>query len=200
MKGIPLAAALMIVATTFAPAALPASADESGMVNAQVTVASPCILLDETSIDYGTAAFGTSAAEVHLTPPPSSWPTFTNCSSSGEYVGIRATSAVGSSGAAWALTGLIGNPCTVAPPGKNVYSVDAVGVNASGFIIAKGQSGSGGLKNQSKLFYAYPAGATAVLFASNQATRLLTDIWMPCAGSDGAGQTMTFSFTLTASF
>jgi hypothetical protein len=203
MRGMATAAALALTATAFALSAVPALANESGTVDAQVAVAAPCITLDKTSVDFGTAAFTTGSGAGANIKPPHPWPAFTNCSQSAEYVAMRGTSATGA-GASWSLNGLAGNPCT---PGINVYAADLTGYDGTGYQgsggypVARSQYGSGGLKTQNKLFYdPGPAPNKPLLFTAGQRTSLGIDLWMPCSGSDGAGQTMTFDIVLTASF
>lgn len=164
--------AAALVALLLPPAA---AADSSGTVSAQVTVATPCVTVGN-NLDYGTLPFSTSDPFVSVTKSSST--SYTNCSVTSEKIYVRGTTATSTtSNAVWdKLTGT--NTCNTMP---NVYS-HSVGDDQGGKFLT--------LTDQ-LLNPAVAAGATKTLN---------TNLEMPCSGSSGAGETMTFSIIVTASF
>jgi hypothetical protein len=164
--------ATLLVSALVAPASTMAAGN--GTVSAQVTVATPCITVGS-NINYGTKAFSTLSPFVSKTSNGTS--SYTNCSSDPEKIYVRGSNAVSTSSAAtWQLTGT--NACNA---GVNRY-YHSVGDDVGGANLT--------LSDQ-LINPAAAAGATKTLFAT---------VEMPCSGSDGAGETMTFSITVTASF
>jgi hypothetical protein len=164
------------VGLTASVAPMPVAAGSDGQVTAQVTVAAPCITVGS-NIDYGVAAFSDpNAAPAAIYGVTS----YTNCSAAAQKVYARGTDAVSTAGSArWSLTN--GSVC----PTNNLYqhflTVPEVSV-MDGLAL----SNTDGLLDS-----AVPAAATREVDAGLQ---------LPCAGSDGAGETMTFSIVFTASF
>lgn len=164
--------AMLLVSALLAPASTMAT--DNGTVSAQVTVATPCVTVGP-NIDYGTKGFSTSTPPVSSTSSGTS--SYTNCSSDPENIYVRGSNAVStSSSATWQLTGT--GTCSA---GVNRY-YHSVGDDVGGANLS--------LSDQ-LINPAAAAGATKTLFAN---------IAMPCSGSDGAGETMTFSIIVTASF
>jgi hypothetical protein len=153
--------------------AAPTLAADNGTVDAQVTVATPCVTVGP-AIDYGVKRFGAPAAGSS---------SFTNCSTDTERIYLRGTDAVSTSSAAtWQLTTAStspapGNPC---PGGVNRY-----------FHFAGVQSYGVPLTLNDQQVTDAPAG---------DSTPLYTALELACPGSDGGGETMTFSIIVTASF
>lgn len=140
--------------------------------------AAPCVLLDATSIDFGTLPFSTEAALSEGSAPV----TVSSCSTGSQALYANGTDATGSgaSPAHWTLSAAGGNPCVV---GVNQYGV-ALGTDGSGGMPAAFQ-----LSTLSSSWIVMGAGANV---ASS------VDYQMPCVGSDGAGQTMSSQVTFLA--
>lgn len=150
--------------------AVPMLAADNGTVDAQVTVATPCVTVGP-GIDYGTLQFGA---------PGGGSSSFTSCSTALEKIYLRGTDAVSTtSSATWQLTSTSpsGPTCN---PGLNRYLLNA-GVQSYAPVLT--------LSDQ-QVADAQP----------NTTETLYTGLELPCPGSDGAGETMTFSIIVTASF
>ncbi len=158
----------------------PAFSDGSGIVNAQVTVASPCLLINNSSLNFGTAAFSTStggvtaAAADHTT-------VLTNCGTGPENFRGSATDASGG-GFTWSLIDNTTdvNPCFATPP-LNSYQV-AFARTGTSFYVAM-------TPTSAPLLNDVPAGALLDLTGK---------VNMPCSGSNGAGTTMNFQVNFLA--
>ena len=165
-------AAAILVAALLSPAA--ASADTTAEVSAQVTAASPCVTAGD-SIDYGTLRFSTTDPWFVVSESGST--TFTNCSAAAEKIYVRGTRASStSSDAVWQLND--STPCDVGPDSYSHQANDS-----ETFIWLTG--------TDQLLVDNAAAGAT---------TTMRTVLLMPCSGSVGSGDTMTFSIVITASF
>jgi hypothetical protein len=164
---------LAILGSLIAPTT--AAAADSGTVSAQVTVAAPCITVGP-NLDFGTARFTQGS-----TPIPTRSTSYSNCSEWAQRIYARGTDAVSATSAAtWQLSPFI--------------NCDPNGLRLNEFILTlRTASGSTTLSDSSDTLFdeAAPAGATRALG---------TELIMPCSGSDGAGETMTFSIILTATF
>jgi hypothetical protein len=159
----------------------PTFAADNGAVDATVTVATPCILVTPSQVDFGTLPFSPLGA------PTSSGlaaVSYTNCADIPERVYARGSDATGSSPGGpitWTLTPAPACGSTTNPI-LNEYTVATVdGVNP-----AKPLSGA-------------DLELETVAAASQGAVNQLA-ILMPCAGSDGAGSLMSFQVTFTATF
>ena len=89
------------LATVWAGSALPALAAESGTVDAQVTVATPCILVDPPSLDFGSVPFRSPTnpilfAQQHID--------LTNCGAGQEDLFGRGTDATTGGNPVWTLS------------------------------------------------------------------------------------------------
>jgi type 1 fimbria pilin len=165
-----------VAATAFlAVSAVPAFGADTGTVNAQVTVASPCITVSPGQIDFPTAAFGTnvagnSAQQISVT----------NCSSASERIFARGSDATSTtSGALWSLIS-----SSFSCPGSN---------DLYGLALTRADSGvRTDLQSGIQLIDpAHTAGATVEWGPS---------ISLPCSGSSGAGETMAMQFVFVAAF
>lgn len=165
----------LVVVTVFAASAVPAFTADNGSVAATVTVATPCITIDGlTSIDFGVKSFSTPGAPEAFSVVDS----YTNCSSAGENVSARGTNATsgGSPPVTWTLTPN-NNPC------------DA-GANQFAMSIAKGGT-----------FFLNASSDTQVeTLGSGVASTVGLQLHMPCSGSAGTGQQMSFEYIFTATF
>jgi hypothetical protein len=119
-------------------------------------------------------SFGTKSfspsAESPVSTDGSDRPAVRNCATSTESLYVRGSEAVGSLGARWAL----GTPETIA--------VNRYGLRVNGQAVA--------LSNDP---FGTPLAAADTRLA-------LPILFMPLAGSDGSGQTMSMSVTITATF
>ena len=156
-------------------------ATPNGGLELRVTVpreAAPCVLLDATSIDFGTLPFSTEAA----LSEGSANVNVSSCSTGSQALYASGTDANGSgaSPAHWALSSVGGNPCGI---GLNQYGV------------ALGTDGSGGMPASFQLS-AVPS--SWIVQTAGAATASSVAYQMPCVGSDGAGQTMSSQVTFLA--
>lgn len=175
-RTIRIATLLAIATCCFVASAVPVFSADSGTVAASVTAATPCITVTPASVTFGTAGFSNSSTATVV--DSSGTMSFTNCGSAKQRIYGRGTNATGS-GATWTLmtAGSPANPCTVGP---NSY--------------------------QQATF----RGSTEVILTDTNTNLIDLDgganftvdgrIRMPCAGSSGAGTSMSFSFVYTATF
>jgi hypothetical protein len=148
----------------------PALGESDGTVAAQVTVAAPCIQVTPAQLDFGTLAFSQDNLNVVSAARPV---TVTNCGAAATLLG-RGSNATSTGGTTWALAFDGESLC----PSANNY-VERVDTGATSIPLS----------NQSKLLRQLAAGAAASVSAI---------VVMPCVGSGGAGQVMTFSYVFTA--
>jgi hypothetical protein len=178
----------------FGPALVPSFEDElafsvtgvgtergSGGLSLEVAVAPepvPCLIVGASVIDFGTLPFSTEAEIASASREVSA----TSCSTGPEAIYAAGTDATGDGdpAAAWALSSVGGNPC-------------AIGIDAYGVALT-GDLGAGPLP-QLQLSIAN-APWLSLEAEANAATTV--DYQMPCAGSSGAGQTMTSQITFIA--
>jgi spore coat protein U-like protein len=164
-----LAAALVVSA--IAVGAQPAFGDDVGTVSAQVTVAAPCIQVSPGQLDFGTLGFSQSANNVTAGIRAV---TATNCGPAGSLLG-RGTNASSTQGTSWTLDPDQSAICST----SNRYTKR----------IDTGPTSLPLSSTQDTALRAIAAGEAAALNAI---------LVMPCVGSNGAGQTMTFSYIFTA--
>lgn len=170
----------MLMAGGIVFSAAPAYAADSGTVQATVTAASPCILLDTGAIDFGTAPFSTSGNEVVRQGTPNV--SISSCGASDEQLLVRGTDAASqdpNSQASWTLVAQ-SIACDPNQSQPNRYALDVSANNVSAFLSSANVS-----------LVTVPGGQQVV--ASHQ-------IHMPCSGSSGAGQTMGTQIAYTATF
>jgi len=162
-------------------AAAPVRANPGASASGDVTVSSPCILVsaDATQptsdhIDYGTLQFSQAYAGGEKTS--TGHPQFENCSSDFEKVFIRGTDATSTE---------------VTPTGPAArWSLAGEGLNSYGHHV-------NGTFNGFELTLVDQLYSPSV--SSGAGVPLTSTFTMPLVGSDGAGQTMTFSIVFTAS-
>jgi hypothetical protein len=153
-------------------AAGPAMAADTGQIAAEVTPAAPCVTVGD-NLNYGVAPFSTLAAAVSRNASTS----FTNCSVQAEQIFVRGTEATSaSSDATWGLTGAL--PCQI---DTDFYALG----------VADGSTGLNLSTTDQRLSSSMAAETTKTL---------TTTFNMPCSGSAGMGEKMTFSIIITASF
>lgn len=160
-----------LAACMLAAMAGPALGDDSGTVAAQVSVAAPCITVTPAQLDFGTLGLSQSAAS----PTTGSRALgVENCGAGSQNVLARGTNAASTGGAAWTLEPNQGDLCST--PNRFTQRIDTGPLSIP-------------LSVQNAPIAPVAGGQTASWNA------LLV---MPCSGSDGAGQAMTFSYVFTA--
>lgn len=172
-----------LVATMVAAGA-PVAAQDSGTVGATLTVAdaSACLTVTQTAVSYLTA-LGFSQPGSDAAAKSNPLYAIDNCGTADIDISVRGTdaAATGPGTAAWALTG---DPAfTTACTTLDVYAVD---VESDGGTVGLFEM----LTTTDQAALSLPGGATA--------TNISHDLWMPCEGSSGAGETMTFDVIYTA--
>jgi hypothetical protein len=193
---------LLLTGAAIAVSVVPAFGAGSGSVDMKVTVASPCLTVGPaTPVDFGNQSFSTPSAQQTATSNAIS---FANCASVPENVTVRGTDATGPS-AVWTLVdsppsqfdptvgGQVINECLNAPP-PDKYSVRvevAVGTETA-------VQGFNGHLSKLDTFLRTVSGVASFQGATTYPT--VTKLLMPCTGSSGAGQAMSFQAVYTASF
>ncbi len=167
----------------FALSAGPVFGAAGGSVTASVSVqqaAEACLLITggPSSIDFGTLAFGGPAGAISATNGALS---VTSCAATTETITALGSNATGngSPAAQWSLDVSSLNPCQIGP---NVFHMSAaLGTGAALQNLTSSQ-----------------APATLGTLTAQQTKTLTQGLVMPCAGSTGAGQTMSFTYGYTA--
>jgi hypothetical protein len=171
-----------LVSSTVVLSALPAFGADTGTLDAHVTVAAPCLTVQKisggTELDFGTLPFSPSAA--NPSQKDTAYHQVTNCGTSPEAVHVRGTDATSStSNVTWALSS----------------STPAVGVSQNVYamrVTSDATSQSTLLATSNRLLFPTVA-------ANTTNSLLLARLFMPLAGSAGAGETMNFQIIYTAS-
>lgn len=164
----------VVMAGLWAASAVPALASDSGTVEAQVTVATPCIIVTPASADFGTLPFSSPISLSQGLQPIQ----LQNCGTAGEQLYTRGTDASVGPTAIWALV-----PAT------------CTGTLNQFALKAKDDSNTGpnvDLTTTDQFLETVAGGGNAL---TNR-----IDLTMPCAGSDGIGETLTFQAIFTATF
>ncbi len=175
MRSLNRLAVAVALATVWASSAIPVLAADSGTVDAQVTVATPCIIVSPTTVDFGTLPFTTLAIQGYGARSIQ----LQNCGTGPEQMYVRGTDATFGSSTVWTL--VAADPCS---GGLNEY-----------FLRARDNSNTGpfvGLTTTDQVLETVSAGSNAL---TNE-----IQLVMPCTGSDGVGQTVTFQAIFTATF
>ena len=164
----------------------PVFGDDNVVVTATVTPATPCVTVTSLTISYGTRSFATSSTgDSSATADPL---TVVNCGDTSENVWARGADATGAS-ATWSLSSL-GTQTTCyqdgfsSPVTLNRYKhrID-VGTGASLLDI-----------------YLTINNAAMGSLAGGNGVQVIPMLYMPCSGSDGAGQLMSTTITFTATY
>lgn len=166
--------AVLAAITLLAASAVPTFAADNGTVDATVTVASPCVLVSPGSVDFGTLAFSQTGALVFSGKTIS----ITSCGSSSEKLYGRATDAYVGDLKVWSLV-YDHTPCIYGP-------------NEFNLVFAGGPGVSAYAQTTDQLLETIPGNGTAATAGLNLA--------MPCVGSDGIGDTVSFQAVFTATF
>ena len=174
---------LVAAIVAFVVAPLPASASSSGTLNATVTVASPCILLDKDAVDFGSLGFSSTTTPTNGTKTAQ----LTNCGGQAEDILARGSDAVDSSSLPlWTLWGTSNqvNPCALGP----------------GYFFQWSAIDGYANPNPTWSLVSSVEHVIASRVAAGTPNTLEATVTMPCSGSGGAGATAHFSFIYTASF
>ena len=178
--------ALFASVATLAITAGPVFSADSGTVNATVTVTSPCLTVPETVIDYGNKGFA-SVTTGDSTAVGAEF-LIESCSADSQSVSVSGAEMKGST-AVWNLSTNVANTtCFQEGAGQTVtlnayrheimlshYAEPTTLTMGNSLLGVMSPSGTPGWKSTPKLY-------------------------MPCAGSDGVGQTMSTTITFTASY
>jgi len=173
---VPAAAALALAASAL-PAFGSGASTDSSTVQAQVTVAAPCVQVTPSTLDYGLRPFSSGGT----ISSGNGAIVVTSCSAAEQRLHGRGTDATGSSGS-WTLTPtlvqtFLGIPLAYCPSEPNRFAVWA-GLTPLGHANATVVSAMG----------------------AGSSTSVNATLYMPCSGSVGAGEQMTFSIVFTATF
>jgi hypothetical protein len=175
----------LLSATALAASAAPAFSADSGSVVGTVSVPAPpapCIQLSDQALDYGVRPFSTAAAVSSIGRSL----LLTNCGTAGENVLASATDASGPSGS-WTLFAwptFVGNPC----PTTNTFSL----------LWGLGDPGSQNMSLSSTPRMATDTSGAPWVVPAGHVSGTNLGLFMPCQGSNGAGETKTFTATFTA--
>jgi hypothetical protein len=184
MKTRALIVTVFACAAVFAGGAVPAFtsiAPDSGSVVGTVTAigGGACLELTNTSVGFGTLPFSTRTQVSSAAGNPT--PTFKNCGNFLETISIAGTDASGVN-SSWQLNNkLSSNPC--------LDATGAAQINLYDLFFDAAPIGHVKVTKIATPISTYAAGVT---------TPLGLQISMPCVGSSGDGQSVTFSINLTA--
>jgi hypothetical protein len=160
----------IVLAGAAAAASVPAFGDSTGAVAARVQVASPCLIVTPSSVDFGTITFPFQANGIGPEQPFA-----INICGITQTILARGTDATSSpAGVSWQL-GPAGGSCQRNVYGENVRVQAPI---AGGAILTTTDQ--------------------VVLQEARSNVAGTLQVLAPCAGSDGAGQVMTFSYVFTA--
>jgi hypothetical protein len=179
-----LSGSILAAATALGMSAVPAftaTPSDNGSVVGTVTAlgGGACLQLSDTAVSFGALPFSTptQVSSAPGTPTPS----FQNCGNFNENISIAGTDATGVN-ALWQLTTKYGgNPC--------FDSGGLAQTNAYGVAFDAAPAVHGHISKTATPIATYAAGAT---------TTLPLTLDMPCIGSSGNGQIVSFSVNLTA--
>ena len=157
-----------------AASATPGFGGSTGTVAATVTVAAPCLILDSETINFGVRVFSTPQVPVSMAGGNG----YKNCGPASENVLARGTNATSTSGppATWTLQS--DDPCSAGP---NTYKLRATVGAAVPHVLST-------------------TNVEIDSLTPDEHRIVNTDLYMPCSGSDGAGQQMAFQYVFTVAF
>lgn len=183
-KQLLLVAALTGALSTLGLTAGPVFSEDSGEVPATVTVASPCITVPSTTIDYGTKAFATTSTGESTSTAAAFG--VTNCSEAQEFVYVSGANMANADGTAtWTLSNAASTTCFQNGPGTPVT------LNRYKHGVTPGTSSE---------ILLTTSNAQLGLVSPSATTSVAPKLYMPCSGSDGVGSIMSTTIFFTASF
>ncbi len=166
----------LLAACAIAASATPAFGDEIGTVSGQVTPAAPCIQVTPPQLDFGTLGFSPSAASPE---GGSRGVSITNCGPGSQNVLAHGTYASSTQGTSWYLEPSPTDLCAT----TNRFGLK---IDTGTRIVELSITGALG------------GGAPIEPVAAGQTAAWNALLVMPCGGSSGAGEIMTFSYVFTA--
>jgi hypothetical protein len=172
-------AGIVTAVGVFSATSTPAFSADSGSVSATVTPSAPaCITLDKAAINFPSFPFSTSG-RVSTNPPGSFYQvTVSNCGSADINVFGKGTDATNSGQTVtWTLDNSFSEPC-------------AIGLNKFQLSVSSANGGWGKLLSTTD--------QSLVALGAGQAATIAHTLRMPCTGSGGAGQAMSWQFIYTA--
>lgn len=186
MKRLITVAGGMAVALAYsALSALPAFSADTATVEAKVTVTAPCITVAVTWPSAPTLDFGSSLFTTPTQPGGGSLMdaiSVTNCAPGIENVLVRGTDATSTTtSSTWTLQ----NSLATCSAGLDKYALEADMADGNGAHNSPAVK----LELTNQLLGNIPPGTRGVT----------PRLWMPCTGSKGAGETMSFQLIFTAS-
>lgn len=165
----------VLAAALWVASAAPLLAADNGTVDAQVTVATPCILVSPSTLDFGTLPFTTLSNQGYAPRAIQ----IENCGTSQEQLFGRGTDATANAVTVWTLSDT--EPCN---GGLNEY-----------FLRARDNSNTGPFVALTTVDQPLEVVGSGNLALTNE-----LQLVMPCAGSDGVGEVVTFQAVFTATF
>jgi hypothetical protein len=176
----------VVVATVLAVGAVPALTADNGTIVGTISVSavSPCIQISTTGLDFGTASFATQGASSR---EESDGVDVANCSTAESGITMTGSDAT-NGGSTWSLT----DEWLNCDGQLNRYGLHQ-------FELPERFSGQSLITTPRTLFHHRPpTNSTVQTFAAGESETIGFQLAMPCVGSNGAGQTLTFSIALTA--
>jgi hypothetical protein len=167
---------LALAAAVFVLSAVPAVGASSGSVSASVTPSAACLTVTPSSLDFGTANFSRVNPGGNVESVVGGNPlTVTNCSQDTETIFVSATAATNAAQtASWSLNSSF-DQCAAGP---DQYAINLS--NSAGFLTTAETT-----------FRDFVGGGNTI-------TGTTPFLHMPCSGSHGAGEAMSFSINFTA--
>lgn len=177
-----------LAVAALAVGAVPALTADNGTVTVTVTAeaaAAPCLALGTTTMDFGTLAFSTPAADNGRNQAVG----LTNCGTANENITASGTNATSAAGA-WALV--------QRPPNQVICSI---GPNKYSLVVSWYEPGDTDYRIYTELTTTAAMLANSsgpYVFQPTQPVPARLGMIMPCQGSNGPGETKNFSVTFTA--
>jgi hypothetical protein len=179
---------IVTAAFLFSATSTPAFSADNGSVSASVTPAAgaACITLDKTSINFGSLPLSQSGAVSTNSPGPNANVLVSNCGDADSKLFGRATNATNQAQATvtWTLDNSTSEPC-------------AIGANKFQLRVSDATGSTGGyskmLSQTDQLL-----GPANYLLGPGRSTSIAHEVRMPCTGSGGVSQAMSWQYIYTA--
>ncbi|HEY4670046.1 MAG TPA: hypothetical protein VIH05_09755 [Tepidiformaceae bacterium] len=168
-------------------AAGPAFSADNGAVNATVTVATPCLTVPSTTINYGTKSFATvNTGESTSTGPELS---IGSCSEAPQFLAVRGDDMVSNDmSAAWTLSSMAETTTCFQDGAGAASTVDRY----------KHELTYGPNTPPSSVLLTKSLGTLGIMSGIGTGWNITPHLYMPCSGSGGVGQTMNTIIIFTA--
>ena len=167
---------LGVLAVLVASVAAPAWAADNGTIDATVSVEGPCIEIGSPTVDFGAQGFSTTGSD---NLPFAAAVSVTNCSAS--YVDLYATASDASNlgdTVIWSMTDAFDPDTQDICPSTDTFAA-SLGDGIYDYWLSKSSD-------------------TLVTQRAHSMVSLYPKMAMPCSGSHGSGQVMSFTYTVTA--